>query len=209
MAMKLYSHPFSQHARKVRVVALELGVELELVDIALDKGAARSPEFLARNPNGKVPVLEHDGWYLWESNAIISYLADLAPGGTKLYPEDRRLRADVNRWLHWEAAHFAPAALAITWERFVKPTFANGKPDPALLAKGEADLARFATVLNGHLEGGTYVANRQYSLADVALAAQLMYRQSAGIDLAPYRHVQAWLDRVESRDAWKKTSIKM
>jgi glutathione S-transferase len=208
--MKLFQSIYSQHARKIRVFAREVGLEIQEIDVDLGKGASRMPEYLAKNPNGKVPVLDHDGFMLWESNAILTYLADVAPGGTKLYPEDKKLRADVNRWLFWENAHFNQATLTLSWERMAKPIFRKEEPDAALVAHGEALLKRYAPVLNAALEGKSFVtANDQLSLADIALSCQLMYRGPAGIDLAPYKNIQAWIDRMEARESMKKTNPMM
>src|SRR5580698_2908951 len=98
--MKLFHHPMSANARRAVMTALHLRAPVDLVFVDLAKGAQREPQFLRRNPNGKVPVLEDDGFLLWESHAIMQYLAEKTPGQT-LYPEGHRDRADVNRWLFW------------------------------------------------------------------------------------------------------------
>src|SRR5579862_1624600 len=105
--MRLYHHPLSSNARRAVMAALHLGTEVELVHVDLGKGEQRKPDYLKRNPNGKVPVLDDDGFLLWESCAIMQYLADRTPGQT-LYPTELRARADVNRWLFWSAHHFSP-----------------------------------------------------------------------------------------------------
>ena len=104
------------------MTALHLGVQLELVLVDLAKGAQRSPEFLALNPNGRVPVLVDGDFVLTESHAIMQYLADITPGQT-VYPTDVKCRADVNRWLFWNAQHFQPAVGVLNQERMVKPRF--------------------------------------------------------------------------------------
>lgn len=99
--MKLYDFPFSPNSRKVRAVAYELGIALETQRVDLLTGGQRSPEFLARNPNGRVPVLEDGDLILWESTAIIRYLA----AGSALLPAARRTAAEVDRWTAWQLAH--------------------------------------------------------------------------------------------------------
>ena len=106
--MRLYHHPRSSNSRRVTATAFHLGVELELIVVDLAKGKHRSPAYLQLNPNGKVPLLDDAGFLLWESHAIIQYLADKTPG-QMLYPLDPRARADINRWLFWSAYHFTPA----------------------------------------------------------------------------------------------------
>ena len=116
--MQLYHHPFSPSARRVLMAADHLGVVLDLVEINL-----ASPDDRRRieevNDNGKIPVLVDDGFVLWESCAIMQYLADGTPGQT-IYPQERVARADVNRWMFWSAQHFSPAIGVIAWENMWK-----------------------------------------------------------------------------------------
>lgn len=204
MAIRIHYNPQSQHARRVHMVGLELDLPIDWRLVDFTKVENQAPAYLALNPNGKVPVLEEDGFVLWESNAILAYLADKKPQAG-LYPTDPKQRADVNRWLFWESAHFGPAAVTLTWERVVKPTFMKQAANPVLVEQGEQNWKRFASVLNVHLESTQYVA-KSLSIADFSLASILMYRGSAGIDTKSYVHLQRWLDRMESRDSWKKTA---
>src|SRR3954465_14732630 len=105
--MKLHYSPFSTNARKPRLAAAILGIDLTLVPIDLGKGEQRRPEFLALNPMGRVPVLEDGGFVLTESNAIMVYLAESTPGQA-LYPSGLKERTEVNRWLFWAASHWSP-----------------------------------------------------------------------------------------------------
>jgi glutathione S-transferase len=204
MAIRIHIHPASQHARRVRMVALELGIEADFPVVDL-MGPGRA-QYLTINPNGKVPALEEDGFVLWESNAIMAYLADKKPSAG-LYPAEPRARADVNRWLFWESAHFGRACITLTWERVMKPMFLKQEPDPALVADGEANWKRFAQVLDDHLDGRDYVCGAP-TIADFALATITMYRQMAKIDTAPFPRLEAWLGRIEARDSWKETAPK-
>ncbi len=99
-APSLHYHPISSNSRRVLMTAQHLGIDLELVVVDLPKAAQYTPDFLKINPNHHVPVLEHDGSMLWESYAIMQYLADLTPGQS-VYPTELQARADVNRWLFW------------------------------------------------------------------------------------------------------------
>src|SRR5690349_8528122 len=113
--MRLYHHPFSSNARRAVITALELNIPLELVLVDLLKREQRQPAFLARNPAGRVPVLEDGAVILPESHAIMLYLATKSPGQS-LYPADVPSQAQVNRWMFWSAAHFQPAISVLTWE---------------------------------------------------------------------------------------------
>jgi hypothetical protein len=134
--MRLYYHPLSSNARRVLMTARHLGIDLELVQVDLSQGAQNRPEFLKLNPNHRVPVLEHDGFVLWESYAIMQYLADLTPGQT-LYPTELKARADVNRWLFWCGQDFMPGAAILNWENAIKPRFGIGPTDADEVARGE------------------------------------------------------------------------
>jgi glutathione S-transferase len=203
MSIRIHYNPASQHSRRVRMAALELGTDIDWKLVDLGKGEGQAPEYLALNPNGKVPTMEDGGFVLWESNAIMAYLADKKPE-KGLYPVDAQKRADVNHWLFWESAHFGPACFALVWERLMKAAFFKQEADPTLLAQGEQNFARFAGVLNGHLANREYVTGA-LSIADLALASILSYDQGAKIDLEPYPNVKAWFGRMTARDSWKQT----
>ena len=110
--MKLYFHPASSSSRKVRVTAALLGIRLEERLIDLTTGEHKKPEYLRVNPNGLVPALQDGERVLWESNAIIQYLADLKPEDN-LLPREPMARADVTRWQYWEQAHWVPALVIV------------------------------------------------------------------------------------------------
>ncbi|HVV86962.1 MAG TPA: glutathione S-transferase family protein [Kofleriaceae bacterium] len=202
--MKLYFHPLSGNSRRVLLAATHLDVALERIVIDLPNGEQKGAPHVARNPNGRVPVLDDDGFVLWESRAIMQYLADRTPGQT-LYPTARQARADVNRWLSWCTAHMAPANAILVQENFVKPLTGRGPADPAEVARGEAQVAQFAGVLDAHLAGRTWVAQDQLTLADYSLAAGFALAGPARLPIADHRHLRAWLGRVQELDAWQRT----
>lgn len=204
--MRLYFHPFSSNARRAVMTAYALNAPVELKLVELPKGEHHSPEFLAKNPNGVVPVLEDGDFVLWESCAIMQYLADITPGQT-LYPQAAQARADVNRWLFWSAHHWSPTIGVFTWERVIKPMIQPGStPDAKELEEAETELTKLAKVLDAHLSKHPWLANDAYSLADLAVASPLMYMNMAQVPLQTYAHIQAWFERIKTMDAWKKTS---
>ena len=207
MSMKLHHNPISPHSRRVHMAILELGLDVEIKALDFMKGEHKDSAFLAHNPNGKVPMLEDGAFWLWESNAILAYLADKAPQ-KGLYPTEPQKRADVNRWLFWESAHFGAACARLTSERVIKPMMMKQQPDPAMVADGEANWQRYGAVLNGQLEGKQFVTGDMMTIADLALSSVLTYQQQAQLDMKSFRHMQAWLTRIESRDSWKKTAPK-
>jgi glutathione S-transferase len=199
--MKLHDFAFSPNCRKVRAVAYELGVSLESVHVDLVNGGAKTPDFLAMNPNGRVPVLVDDDFVLWESTAILRYLS--ARNGGALVPATARGQAEVDRWLAWQLAHLGPAMSKVAFERIVKKLTGQGPPDEAALAAGSADFAKLTAVLNAALETQDHVAGA-LSLADFALASHYSLASMCGLDMAPYPRVESWLARMLARDSMKR-----
>jgi len=204
--MKLYCHPLSGNSRRVLLVATHLEIPLEVVRIELPTGEQRSDAHLARNPNGRVPVLEDDGFLLWESRAIMLYLADKKP--SSLLPADARVRADVHRWLFWCAAHMAPANTVLVFENFVKPNTGR-TTDPTEVARGTALVAQFAPILDAHLATRDWAVGDSVTLADYSLAASFALAGPARLPIGDYAHLRAWLGRVQELDAWQRTTPKL
>ncbi len=208
--MRLYHHPMSSNARRAVMTALALGTEVELVLVDLAKGEQRRPEYLRMNPNGKVPVLDDDGFVLWESHAIMKYLAEATPGQT-LYPGPtepggRHARADVDRWMFWSAYHLQPSVSVLGWENVVKPMLGRGAPEPVLVARGEELVRECVRVLDRHLAGKQWVAHDRLTLADLALSTPFAMAKPARLPMVDCPNLTAWLDRVQSLEVWKKTS---
>lgn len=201
--MRLYYHPASSNARRVTMVALHMGVPLELTEINLLSQDDRR-RLVAINPNSKVPVLQDGDFLLWESCAIMQYLADQTAGHT-LYPQAPRERADIHRWMYWANQHFAPALSQIVWENIWKGLTGNGGPDAQALERNGIEVARFATVLDQHLAGRQWVAGEALSLADFALAAPLMYIEQGKLPVTGYVNLMAWFARMQQLDAWQQT----
>jgi glutathione S-transferase len=184
------------------MTAVQLGVTLERVQVDLRKGEQKNPEYLKLKPNGKVPTLDDDGYLLWESRAIMMYLADQAPDQT-LYPREPRARADVHHWLFWDAVHFSPAVQLVSYERFLKGLLGLGAPDPKEVERGEKLLAPLLPVLDSHLARREWLCDNALTLADLSLATPLVTAERAQIALPP--NVTAWFARVQTLEAWKAT----
>jgi glutathione S-transferase len=202
--MRLYYHPLSSNSRRVLLTAHQLRLDLELALVDLAKGEHKTPEYLRLNPNGRIPLLVDGGFELWESHAIMQYLADTTPG-QDIYPLEVAARADVNRWLFWSAFHFAPAAALIIRER-VSKRLLGGAADPVEVARGEAALPAAALMLDQHLAGKQWIAQGRLTLADFAVAAPLMHTAAAQLPVTQFAHLQAWFARVQALEAWARAS---
>ena len=201
--MKLYGFPPSPNTRKVQAViaALEMPVEFAVVD--LGKGEQRRPEYLAINPTGRAPTLVDGDFVLWESNAIMQYVADLRPNS--LWPADARTRADINRWQCWQLAHWNEGTQRLIFQRLIKPLLRIGEPDAAEIKRGEELFHRDAAVLESWLAKRKYVVGASPTLADYSIAAPLAYVKEAKIPVEAYPNLRAWYARIEAEPGWQKT----
>ncbi len=199
--MKLYDMPGNPNSRKIRAVAREVDMLLEIVPIDPFKGEHKTTEFLQINPNGKFPAFVDGDFKLFESNAILCYVA--AKGGaTKLLPTDAKGRAHVDQWLFWQANHLSQAFGKIMYERFYKEFLNLGiAPDQAKIVEGEAEVDRFCAVLDGVLKGSEYVCG-DLTVADFALAGTFSLRTRAQVDLSKFKNIDRWLNVMESRPSW-------
>jgi glutathione S-transferase len=194
VSYRLYDYLPSGNGYKVRLVLRQLGLPYELVELDIKRGATRTPEFLAKNPNGRIPLLEIPGrGYLGESHAIISYLAE----GTSLVPADRLDRARMWQWMCFEQYN-------------LEPNIGTARFWIASLGKSEAELGDKLEDKrrNGHaalqvLERGLgereFLVGDRYSLADVALYAYTHVAPEGGFALEDYPAIRAWCARVAAQ----------
>jgi len=203
--MKLYFHPGSSNARKPRITAALLNLDLELSLVDVGTGAHKQPDYLAKNPNGMLPTLDDEGFVLWEANAICQYLA-AGKGGSQLFPTEAKARARVVQWQFWDLAHWNTSVQPIVFERVFKKVFNMGPPDAAAVEKALVSFHRFAAVLDGQLEAREFVTEGRITLADVSLGATLTHARMAEVPLGDYKNVQRWLSGLEKLQAWKSTA---
>ena len=186
------------------MTADHLGIKLDLVLVDLAKAEQNAPEFLELNPNQRIPVLEDEGFVLWESYAIMQYLADNTPEQS-VYPIDFRARADVNRWLFWCAQDFMPGVAMLNWENSIKAMIGMGPSDPVVVAKGESLLGSAARILDDHLASREWICQSGLSLADFAISAPLADQDRARLPVKGMINLKRWLKQVHALDAWKNS----
>ena len=190
--LKVYGDYNSGNCYKIKLMLHLLGLEYEWLPVDILKGETQTPEFLAKNPNGKVPVVElEDGTCLWESNAILNYLAD----GSEFLPSEARLRTQVLQWQFFEQYSHEPY---IAVARFIQ--FYLGLPEERLeeYRKLQKRGYRALTVMEQQLARTPYLVGEHYSIADVTLYAYTHVAHQGGFDLSGYPAIQAWLARVAS-----------
>jgi glutathione S-transferase len=199
--MKLYYFE-TPNARKACVVARYLNAPVEFVRVDLTKREHKAPAFLAINPNGKVPALEDGDLRLWESAAIMCYLADKA--GSTLWPKDAARQIDVIRWLSWDATHFSRHAGTLFFQRVIKPHFGLGEPDLAAIDEAMGFFRQFAGVLNSHLKARAYLVGEGLTVADFAVASFLPHARDAMLPLDEFPEISRWYAQLEDLPAWRE-----
>jgi len=205
MTIELYAFPPSPRSFKVMAVANHLGIDTTLRFVDLRKGEQQQPDYLALNPNGRAPTMKDGDFVLWESNAIIQYLADKKPE-SGLLPRDDKARLDVTRWQFWDLAHWDPACAALIFEYVVKPAvLGKGEPDQAAVAKASETFHRPARVLNAQLKGRRFVTGDALTLADFSLGAPVNLAEMAHLPLEPYDEIKRWHRNLRSLPSWQKT----
>ncbi len=188
--LTLYDYLDSGNGYKIRLLLALLEQPYRWVQLDIMKGETRTPEFLAKNPNGRIPALElDDGTCLAESDAILWYLAE----GTPFLPAERTQRAQVLQWMFFEQYSHEPY---VATPRFILKHLPADAPRraelPKRLEQGRAALG----VMERHLAGRRYFVGERYSIADMALYAYTHVAHEAQLDLTPFREVRTWLDRV-------------
>lgn len=182
----------SGNCYKLRLLLEQLGRDYRWVEVDSARGGTRTPEFLAKNPNGKVPMIElEDGRVLVESNAILCWLAE----GTGYMPDDAWQRAQALSWMFFEQYSHEPYIAVARFIRGWTPTDSPRRADlPRLRERGHQALA----VMERHLQAADWFGGAAYRIADIALFAYTHCAADGGFDLTPYPRIEAWLDRVRA-----------
>jgi glutathione S-transferase len=193
----LYSMQRSGNSYKVRLALSQLGISYRLVEVDILKGESRTPEFLAKNPNGQVPLLEvAPGRYLAESNAILWHLVS----GSRLRPADRIDRARALQWMFFEQHSIEPnIGAAYFWLTLVK----GGRDlQQHALEDWMEEGHRALGVMENHLKEHSYFAADRYGVADIALYAYTHLADQCDFDLRAFPAISAWLDRVAAEPGY-------
>ncbi len=188
----VHGYSASGNCHKVRLVLEQLGRPYRWVEVDSPNGGTRTPEFLAKNPNGKVPLLEReDGRVLVESNAMLLWLAE----GTPLLPDDAWSRAQAISWLFFEQYSHEPYIAVARFIRGWTPLDSPRRAElPRLIERGHQALS----VMEQHLRQHAWFTGAEYGTADIALFAYTGCAADGGFDLSRFPHVVQWLSRVHA-----------
>ncbi|MCR9240536.1 MAG: glutathione S-transferase family protein [Rhodobiaceae bacterium] len=198
--IRIWGRASAFNLQKAYWALLETDQPYERIDAGGDFGGLDSPDFLARNPNGRIPVIDDDGFVLWESQAIVRYLAEQhAPA---LLPDDVQGRALASQWMDWAQTNLLPAALDLFWGGVRTP---KEKQDAAFVARALKRTIAALALLDKELSTHDYLVGNNFSLADIP-AGTCLYRffEMEGIERPGLAHVSAWYARLSDRPAYQQ-----
>ena len=199
--LTIWGRPSSFNTQKVLWLADELGLAYTHIPAGGDFGGLDAPAFLAMNPHGRVPVIEHDGTVVWESHAILRYLAAaFAPNG--FWSDDPAVRARADGWMDWAQTALQPAFLmGIFWGYYRTP---EAQRDGPAIQRALRACDRSFTLLDRTLADRAYLLGDALSLADIPAATSLYRYFGLDIPRPSLPHVEAWYDRLSQRAAYRK-----
>lgn len=194
--LKIYGTNQSRASRAIWLCH-EIGLDFEQVPVGFSDGGTKKPEYVAINPNAKVPAIDDGGFRLWESMAINLYLAQKYGAG-KLWPASLEDQAQATQWSFWAMTECEKPALAILFHVAILP---EDKRDPKVIESSTEELQRPFEVLNDRLADRDYLLGGDFSIADLNVAAVLNWAKMARVDLSAYPKLKDWLDRCVKREA--------
>jgi glutathione S-transferase len=200
LSLKFYYSPMSTSSL-TELVLEELAVPCEKIKLDIQKGDTKKPEFLAINPNGKVPAVVHDGTALWESAALTIYLGEVFGVEKKLWPAPGKRRGEAIKWVVWTNATLYEAVSRFT--RNTQDWFPADQRNAKAGEAAKADVANCLRILDEALEGKQYLVG-DYSLADTHLHSITDWLRHLKLDFTPYSRINAWGQRCSSRPAYAK-----
>jgi glutathione S-transferase len=204
--LKIWGRASSVNVRKVLWCCEELGVPFERVDAGMSFGVVNTPEYRKLNPNGLVPTIEDDGLVLWESHAIVRYLAAKHGAGT-LWPTDLRVRADADRWMDWAGSSFLPTFRPVFWGLVRTPA---EQRDTKAIGEAAKKCGELAGYVDAALAGRPFIAGGQLTMGDIPLGCHLHLWLKLPLERPAYANLAAWHKRLLERpafDKWVNTKI--
>jgi glutathione S-transferase len=194
--LRLFDFLPSGNGYKIRLLLTQLGIPFERINLDITKGETRNPDFLRKNPNGKIPILEvRQGQYLAESNAILIYLSE----GTEYLPYDRWQRAQVLQWLFFEQFSHEPY---IAKPRFWISILKTHEEHQAEIEQQHQHGYAALRLMENHLQTNNFFVGGRYSIADISLFAYTHVASEGGYDLTPFPAIGAWIDRIKSQPGY-------
>ena len=202
--LKILGRLTSSNVQKVVWLCEELNVPFERSDVGGPFGGNDQPDYLALNPNGRVPTLDDDGFILWESNACVRYIAEKHGQGSPIWPDDIQDRASAGRWMDWTATTLAPAHGPVFVGLIRTPA---DKRNPAAIAKGRDDYSKAMGVLDWWLADHQWLSGDAFGFGDIPAAPFAFRWFNLPIEREDYPHAKRWYDAICDRPAFKKNVV--
>ena len=202
--LKLWGRNNSVNVQKAIWCLEELKLPYERIDAGMQYGVVNEPPFRAMNPNGLVPVIEDGGAVIWESNAIVRYLAAKYGKGT-MWAEDPAERAQSDKWMDWCATVYWPPMREVFWGLIRTPP---EKRNPELIETSRKKAGEVLKILDAALSGSDYIAGKQLTIGDIPLGTiSWRWFGIADLERVPLPNVEAWFERLSQREAFKKSVL--
>lgn len=195
--LKIWGRVSSINVQKVVWAAGEVGQAFERIDAGLKFGIVKTPEYLAKNPNGLVPTLEDGPFVMWESNAIVRYLAATYGAGT-LWPTDPKARALADMWMDWASVMLNPAFSAAFMQLFRTPP---QERDPAVIEASRAKTEPVVAILEAHLSRQPFVAGDSFTMGDIIVGVMAHRWLHLPLEREPRPHFESWYRSLAARPA--------
>jgi len=195
--LKIWGRKNSVNVQKVLWCCEEIGVEYQRIDAGGTFGIVQTPEYRRLNPNALVPTIEDKGFVLWESNAIVRYLAAKHTAGT-LWPDDLRTRAEADQWMDWSSSTFWPAIRPLFLGLIRTP---ERERDPRALDESRRQTVEAVAVVDTHLESRAFLTGEHFTAGDIVLGCGVWRWMALPIERPPSPNVQRWFDALAQRPA--------
>lgn len=202
--IKLYGHPASTCTRKVLATLAETGTPYEMVVVDFATGEHKKEPHLSRQPFGKVPALDDDGFQMYESRAMCRYLN--AKAGGKLVPSDARGLALMEQWISFETSYFTSPVM-----KFVYQHIFGRAQEPAVLEQASAELDHVLKLMDARLGQSAYLAGDAFTLADICFLPYIEYAMATPLKekFSGFSNVMTWWNRCSERPSWRKATGKV
>jgi len=198
--LRIWGRDNSVNVQKALWVCEEMALPYERIDAGGTFGVVNTPQYRNLNPNGLVPTIEDDGFVLWESNAIVRYLAARHNAG-KIWPEDLKVRAEADKWMDWQATTFWPTFRPLFWNLVRTPV---DQRDEKAMEESRLRTAEILGYLDAHLKNRPFVAGEAFTMGDIPMGCAIWRWMSILIERPDQPNLKRWFDSLAQRPAYKK-----
>ncbi|HWQ39248.1 MAG TPA: glutathione S-transferase [Burkholderiales bacterium] len=202
--LRIWGRDNSVNVQKALWVCEEMALPYERIDAGGTFGVVNTPQYRNLNPNGLVPTIEDDGFVLWESNAIVRYLAAKHSAG-KLWPEDLKVRAEADKWMDWQTTTFWPTFRPLFWNMVRTPV---DQRDEKAMEESRLRTGEILGYLDAHLRNRAFIAGEAFTMGDIPMGCAIWRWMSLPIEHPDQPNLRRWFDALTQRPAYKKVVMR-